>query len=68
MIAIDNLDPIFRGASLTGMAAEISSRAATGLDRWLLEVMIQNARRLGAVLRPLIGDRKLTFQQESHAA
>jgi hypothetical protein len=61
VIAIDNLDPIFTGASLADIAAEISSRGAVGLDRWLLSVMVQNARDLGEVLRRSIGDRSFEF-------
>jgi hypothetical protein len=63
VIAIDNLDPIFTGASLANMAAEISSRGAVGQDRWLLQVMILNAQHLGGVLRRSIGDRSLELPQ-----
>jgi hypothetical protein len=61
VIAIDNLDPIFTGASLSDLAAEGSARNATGLDRWLVHSIVQNAQALGAVLRRSIGERTLEF-------
>jgi hypothetical protein len=61
VVAIDNLDPIFTGASLSDLAAEVSAHNAPGLDRWLVHLIVQNAQALGAVLRRSIGERTLEF-------
>jgi hypothetical protein len=64
VLAIDNLDPIFTGASLSDLAAEVSARDAPGLDRWLVHLIVQNAHVLGGALRRSIGERTLEFGSE----
>lgn len=61
VIAVDNLDPIFTGTTLADMAAEVSSRKATGLDKWVLMVTVLSWQALGEVLRRSIGERTLKF-------
>ncbi len=61
VVAIDSLDPIFTGAWLADLSAEVKERGATGLDDWLLFVLVPGVGRVGESFRRVAGDRRFVL-------